>query len=137
MGHVHHLHRERAQLERVGHVDLVQLDVAQLVLIELGARHRDRQSAAVHRRHVRVGELAQDERERAEMVLVAVRDDDRLDVPGPLAQVGEVGQHEVDADHLRGREAQPHVDHDDAAVMLDDRHVLADLSQPPQGQHAQ
>ena len=84
-----------------------------------------------------VAELAQDEGQRAEMVLVAVRDDDRLDVPGPLAQVGEVGQHEVDADHLRSREAQADVDHDDAPVVLDDRHVLADLPQSPEGQDAQ
>jgi hypothetical protein len=30
------------------------------------------------------------------MVLVAVGEDDRLDVVGPLAEVGEVGQDEVD-----------------------------------------
>ncbi len=71
------------------------------------------------------------------MVLVAVRDDDRLDVARALAQVGEVGQHQVDADHLRRREAQADVDHDDPAVVLDDRHVLADLSQPAEGQDAQ
>ena len=71
------------------------------------------------------------------MVLVAVGDHDRLDVLRALAQVGEVGQHEVDADHLRGREAQPDVDDDDPAVLLDDRHVLADLSQPAEGQDAQ
>ena len=51
----------------------------QLVLVELGARHRDRQRAAVDRRQV-VAELAQHPRQRAEVVLVAVRDDDRLDV---------------------------------------------------------
>ena len=84
-----------------------------------------------------VAELAQHPRQRAEMVLVAVRDDDRLDVPGALAQVGEVGQHQVDADHLRRREAQPDVDHDDPAVVLDDRHVLAYLPEPAEGQDAQ
>ena len=67
---------------------------------------------------------------------MAVRDDDRLDVRGALAQVGEVGQHEVDADHLRRREAQPDVDDDDAVVVLDDRHVLADLAQPAERQDA-
>ena len=82
-------------------------------------------------------ELAQDPRQRAEMVLVAVGHDDRLDVLGPLAQVGEVGQDQVDADHLRGREAQAHVHHHDAPVVLDDRHVLAYLPQPAEGQDAQ
>ena len=137
VGHVHELQRERSQLEHVAGRHLDQLDVAQLVLVELRARHRDRQRAAVDRRQMRLAELAQDPRQRAEMILVAVRDDDRLDVARALAQVGEVGQHEVDADHLRRREAQPHVDDDDPPVVLDDRHVLADLPQPAEGQDAQ
>ena len=58
-------------------------------------------------------QLAQDPRQRAEVVLVAVGDDDALDVVDALAQVGEVGQHEVDADHLGGREAQADVDDED------------------------
>ena len=75
-----------------------------------------------------LAEVAQHPRQRAEVVLVAVRDDDRLDVVDVLAQVREVGQHEVDAHHLGRREAQPAVDDDDPAVVLDDRHVLADLA---------
>src|SRR5271155_2318223 len=71
------------------------------------------------------------------MVLVAMGDHDRLDVLRALAQVGEVGQHKVDADHLRSREAQPDVDDDYPAVLLDDRHVLADLPQAAEGQDAQ
>ncbi len=63
-------------------------------------------------------------------------DDDRLDVLGALAQVCEVRQHEVDPDHLGRREAQPHVDDDDAVVVLDDRHVLAYLPEPAEGQDA-
>ncbi len=83
------------------------------------------------------GQLAQHPGQRAEMVLVAVRDDDRLDVARALAQVGEVGQDEVDADHLGRREAQPDVDDDDPLVVLDDGHVLADLPQAAEGQDAQ
>ena len=64
------------------------------------------------------------------MVLVAVGEDDRLDVVGAVAQVGEVGQDEVDAEHLGGRELEPGVDDDDLAAVFDDRHVLADLPQP-------
>ena len=71
------------------------------------------------------------------MVLVAVRDDDRLDIGGALAQVGEVGQHEVDADHVGRGKAKAHINHHDAPVALDDGHVLAHLSQPPEGQDAQ
>ena len=68
---------------------------------------------------------------------MAVRDDDRLDVVDAVAQVGEVRQDEVDPDHLGGREAQPDVDDDDPAVVLDDGHVLADLAEAAERQHAQ
>jgi hypothetical protein len=46
------------------------------------------------------------------------------------SQVGEVGQHEVDPQHLGGGELEPGVDDHDPAVVFDDRHVLADLPQP-------
>ena len=82
-------------------------------------------------------ELAQDPRQGSEVVLVAVGDDDRLDVLGPLAQVGEVRQDEVDADHLRRREAEADIDDDDPPLVLDDRHVLADLAEPAKRQDPQ
>ena len=137
VGHVHELQRERPELEGLPRIDLVELDVAQLVLVELRARHRHRQRAAEDRREVAVAELAQDPGQRAQMVLVPVGDHDRLDVLGTFAHVGEVGQHEVDADHLGCGEAQPNVDDDDPPVELDDRHVLADLSQPAERQYTQ
>jgi hypothetical protein len=71
------------------------------------------------------------------VVLVAVRDDDPLDVVDALAEVAEVRQHEVDADHLGGREAQPHVDDDDRALVLEHHHVLADLAQPAEREDAE
>ena len=92
---------------------------------------------AVDGRGVLAAELAQHPRQRAEVILVAVRDHDRLDVVGALAQIAEVRQHEVDAEHVGGREPQPGVDDDDPAVVLDDRHVLADLAQPAERQDAQ
>ena len=71
------------------------------------------------------------------MVLVAVGEDDRLDVVDAVAQVGEVRQDEVDAEHLGRREHQAGVDDDDPAVVLDDGHVLADLAQAAERQYAQ
>jgi hypothetical protein len=71
------------------------------------------------------------------MILVAMRHHDRFDVARPLAQVGEVWQHEVDPDHLGRREAQPDIDHHDAVVVFDDSHVLAYLPEASQGQDPQ
>ena len=73
----------------------------------------------------------------AEMVLVTVRDDDALDVVRALAQVREVRQHEVDAQHVRGGEPQAAVHQDDPVLVLEDRHVLADLPQAAEGEDAQ
>src|SRR6185437_14326505 len=70
----------------------------------------------------------------ADVILVAVGDHDRLDVLGPVAQIAEIREHQVDTEHVGGREAQPGVDHDDPAVVLDDRHVLPDLAQPAERQ---
>jgi hypothetical protein len=127
--HVDQLERERPELDLIAGIEVDQLDVAELVLVELRARHRHRQRPAVDRRRRLRAQLAQHPRQRAEVILVAVCDDDRLDVRGALEQVGEVGQDEVDADHLGRREAQADVDDDDPPVLLDDRHVLADLAQ--------
>ena len=134
---VDHLDLERAVLDDVARREHVQPRLAQLVLVELGARHGDRELAAVGHGDARLPQLAQQPRQAAEVVLVAVRDDDGLDVLDPRAQVREVGQHEVDAELLRGREAQPGVDQHDPALVLDDRHVLADLAHASQREDAQ
>jgi hypothetical protein len=71
------------------------------------------------------------------MVLVAVCDDDRLDRVDALLEVCEVRQHEVDPEHVGGREAQAGVDDDEPAVVLEHGHVLADLAEAPEGQDTQ
>src|SRR5215207_736401 len=134
---VDRLDPERTRVDGVAGRQHVEPRLAQLVLVELGARHRDRQLAAVGDRDARLPQLAQQPRQRAEMVLVAVRDHDRLDVGDALAQVGEVRQHQVDAQLLGGREAQPRVDDDDAPAVLDDGHVLPDLADASQREDAQ
>ena len=70
-------------------------------------------------------------------ILVTVSQNDRLDVLRALAEVGEVGQHEVDAELVGRREHEARVDDDQPVLVLDHRHVLADLPQAAQGKHAQ
>ena len=55
---------------------------------------------------------------------------DALDPVGVLAQVGEVGQDEVDAGHVGVGEHDPAVDDEDAAVDLEAEAVAADLAEP-------
>ncbi len=131
--HVDELDLERAGLDPLARLHALERRILDAVLIELAARHLDRQRTAEDPRTVR-RDLTEEERQRPEVVLVAVRDDDRVDVRGALDQVGEVGQDEVDAVLLLRREAQTDVDHDDVVALLDDRHVLADLTEPAQRQ---
>ena len=90
MRHVHELERQRAQLEHPCGLQLAQVEVLEPVLFELGARHGDRQRPSEDRRRARAtarGKLAHQERERPQVVLVAVGDDDRLDLRRPRQQI--------------------------------------------------
>ena len=76
--HVDHLDPEAAGLLDRARLEVPQRHVAELVLLELRADHADRQPAAVDGR--RDADLAEDVGQRADVVLVAVGEDDRLDV---------------------------------------------------------
>ena len=88
-------------------------DVLELVLLDLGARERDRQRPAVDRRRApassRINQGSAPTWSSWPWVSTIAS------MSSWLAQVGEVGQHEVDPQHLRGREHQARVDDDDAA----------------------
>ena len=129
-----HLEPERPPCYLLPGLEHLQRRVAELVLLELRAHQPHGQRAAVdHRRHA---ELAQHVGQGADVVLVPMGEHDRLDVVRALAQVGEVRQHEVDAEHLGGREHEAGVDDDDPVVVLDHGHVLADLPEPPEREDA-
>ena len=74
-------------------------------------------------------EVPQQVGQAAGVVLVAVGQDDPVDPVGVLPQVGEVGQDQVDAGHVRVREHDPHVEDQDPPVDLDAGAVAADLPQ--------
>ena len=73
----------------------------------------------------------------ADVVLVAVGDEDAPDPVLVLDEVGEVGDDHVDAVHVVVGEAHAAVHHDDVAAVLVDGQVLADLVQTAQGNNFQ
>jgi hypothetical protein len=90
--------------------------------------------AAVHRGGDRCRRGQQEELDAADVVLVAVGGDERDDAVGVLAQVGEVGQDQVDAVHVGFGEHEAAVDEHDRAVgssgaLLDRHAVAADLAE--------
>ena len=71
------------------------------------------------------------------MVLVGVGDEERLDLGAALLEIGDVGDDEVDAEHLLVGEHQPAVDDDDVVAVLEHVHVLADLAHPAERDDAE
>ncbi len=66
-----------------------------------------------------------------------MRENDRAHLVLALLQVRDVGQHEVDAEVLILRKGEPCVDDEDALFVLEDGHVLADLTEPAERDHAE
>ena len=108
--------------------------VGEVVLLDLVAEQAARQGGGVDRH---AGEVGQHVGQPADVVLVGVGDQERLDRVPPLAQVRHVGHDEVDAEHLLVGEHQAAVDDDDLVPVLEDVHVLADLADAAERHDAQ
>ena len=117
-------------LHGVARFQVEQRVVVELVLLDLVAKQAARQRGGVDRH---AGELGQHVRQPADVVLVRVRDQERLDLVAPLLEVGDVADDQVDAEHLLVREGQAAVDDDDVVAVLEDGHVPADLADAAEG----
>ena len=95
-------------------------------LLDAVAGQAERQRRPVDRER----DVAQQEGEAAGVVLVRVGEEHGLDPVGVLAQVGEVGEDEVDAGHVDLGEHDPAVDDEDAVLDLEAEAVPADLTEP-------
>ena len=96
------------------------------MLVELRLDEPERELRRPDLLHAR---LAQNVRQRADVILMAVREQDRPHGALEIGQVREVGQDQIDAEVLVAREREARVDDDDLAVGLEDGHVLADLAE--------
>ncbi len=104
------------------------------VLLELGLDQGQRELRAEQRD---VGLEPQQVGHRADVVLVAVGEHDRLDVVEAVGDVLEVGQDQVDAGLVVLGEQHAAVDDQQLAVDLEHGHVAADLSQTAERHDAQ
>ena len=125
---------ERADVDLVARVEREDRVVVELVLLDLVAEEAAGQRAGVDR-HAR--ELGQHVRQRADVVLVGVGDEERPDLVAVLLEIGDVGDDEVDAEHLLVGEHEAAVDDDDVVAVLEDVHVLADLPHPAERDDAE
>lgn len=99
------------------------------VLLELGLDEREGQLGA-DERDVRL--QAQQIRDTTDVVLVSVREDDALDVVETVPDGGEVRKDQVDSRLLLFGEEDAAVDDEQAAAVLEHRHVAADFAEAAQ-----
>ena len=126
---VDRLHGKAAQLDLLPGHDLHKLGLAgKAELLQLVLDQAAGQAGAVHRQ----ADLLQQIGNAANVILVAVGDEQALDLILVLHHKGEVRDDHVHAEHLAVREHQAAVHDDHIAVALVDGHVLADLAQTAQ-----
>ena len=99
--------------------------VQQIVFLQLELDERGGERRGVQR-HVELPEHIGD---GADVVLVAVGEDDAPHAALVGLEIADIGEDAVDAVHILVREAHPAVDHDDIAAELIGGHVLADLAE--------
>ena len=125
MGHGHEFQVERADLELVAPLNHGHHRV-DAVFLALGL-HEGQRELGADQRDVRT-QLEQ-VRHAADVVLVAVREHQRLDLVQTVLDVVEVRQNQIHARLLLLGEEHAAVDEQDVAVVFDHVHVAADLAQ--------
>ena len=104
------------------------------VLGELRAQQRQGEAAADHQQ---IGTLAQQERHRADVVLVGVGEHDGLDVAEPISDGAEVRQDQIDARLVGLREEHPAIDDQQSPGVLENGHIATDLAEAAERDDAQ
>ena len=129
------LHAELPQVYLLAVGQHLQVDaLAGAALLELDAYHALRQQAGVEGHVV---QLRQQVGQGADVVFVAVGDDDAAHLVLVLHHVAHVRDDQVDTQHVLFGEHQAGVDDEDVITVLQRHHVLADLAQPAEGYHLQ
>jgi len=125
---------ERPELEAVAHPRLAEVGLAQdPVLFQLRLDEPESEPGPINR-HV---EALEHEGEGADVVLMAVGEDDPEHLLVLPEQVADVGDDEVDPGHVLAGEHKARVDDQDLVVPFQGPHVAADLAQPAEGDVAE
>ena len=127
--HADEANAEAADIDDVALHDRMQVARVHAVLFQAALQNAQRQARAIDR-HV---DLLQHIRQRADVILMTMREHDGLDLVFVLQQIGNIRNNEVDAQHIVLWEHQTRIDDEDFLVATDYRHVLADFPQTAQG----
>ena len=116
--------RERSNLKSAARIERAQRVCGDLELLQLVGEEPARKGAGVDR-HAR--KFREDVRERADVILVSVGDEDRLHGTAACAQVADVRNDDVDAKGGLVGEGEAAVDEDDGVLILVEVEVLPNL----------
>ena len=117
-------HSKAAKLHFVPGCNATQIRVFDLCLIQLMLDERHRKPRAEHRRLKFLERI----RNGADVVLMAMGDEDAADLLRVFFQIRHVRDHKVDAGHVVIRENQPAVHHDNILAVFDHGHIFADFT---------
>ena len=121
---MYHLNGERAELYHIAGGDLMELRAAeQPVLLELALDEADGELCAVDGDIDRLEQVSK----AADMILVAVGDDNALYLICVALDIGKIWYDQVDAGHIGIGERQTAVDKEHIVLVFIEGHILADL----------
>ena len=107
----------------------IQLDLAgEAVLLELALNQPHRQAGRIHRQVYTLEQVGQ----RADVILVPVRNHNAADPVGVSLHKGKIGQHQVHAQHVAVRKGHAAVHNDHVILALKKRKVFTNLIQAAQ-----
>ncbi|MPM90852.1 hypothetical protein SDC9_137975 [bioreactor metagenome] len=95
-----------------------------MCLFELVLNQRNRKSRSIDRNI----ELLECIGQRANVILMSMRDEKAFELVAVLTQVCHIRNDNVDAGHIVIRKAKPAVDNDDIAVVFKYGHILPDFT---------
>ena len=117
------LHRESAQMHFVARIDHMKRHVGNLVLLQLVLNQAERKLGAVNRH----GNPLQHIRRRADVILMSVRDQKRAYTVVIFLQIADIGNHQIDSQHILLRKNHAAVYHNDIVSIFKNGHVLSDF----------
>ena len=126
MGDVEELHLETAELNFVLSLDDVDRRVFEQTVLRQFVLHQAHREAAAVERNVQVGKH---ERQGADVVFVAVRQDDRFDFGAVFEQERDVGDDDIDAEQFLVGKHDARIDDDDRAVAAERHHVHSEFAE--------
>ena len=133
VAHLDELHLERADAHRLPGLHDVELDAGDIMLRELASYEGAGELRAVDRRRHTPEHIGN----RADMILMPMRNQIGAQALAVVGQVGDVRDDQVNAQHVLTWEDGAAVHHDDIVFIFKRRHVLANLAQTAQRNDSQ